>query len=182
MSTKILTLGALAIGLTSIAGADTKKIDPTKMTCAEFVALETGVKPEVIAYLEGYSEGGKGRHPAVVAVPAVAEVTYVERVCAETPKESVWQKIRSKLPGGEKKASDPTKMTCEEYVALDKEIQPQVANWLQGYTEAGKSEKSGTAGAGAIEPVVLERDVVSVVAECGEAPKKSLWDKIKEKF
>src|SRR5512138_3065903 len=87
MSKTMPVLGALAMGLVaSIAAAKTAKIDPTRMTCEEFVALERGVKPDVIAYLQGYSEGAKATYPVAVAVPGAVEVKYVETVCAEVPK------------------------------------------------------------------------------------------------
>jgi hypothetical protein len=190
MSKTMPVVGALAMGLVaSIAAAKTAKIDPTRMTCEEFVALENGVKPDVIAYLQGYSEGGKGTHPVAVAVPAAAEVKYVETVCAEAPKESLWQRLRAKLPGGKQKVADPTKMTCEEYLALE-HAKPEVANWLQGYTEGQKTADRGeptagdrpTGGAGAAEPAVLDHEVVQLTAVCREAPKKSLWERIKEKL
>jgi hypothetical protein len=190
MSRTMPVIGALAMGLVaSIAAAKTGKLDPTQMTCEEFVALESGVKPDVIAYLQGYSEGAKGTHPVAVAVPAAAEVTYVENVCAEAPKESLWQRLRAKLPGGERKVADPTKMTCEEYLTLE-DAKPEVANWLQGYTEGQKVADRGqptagarpTAGAGAAEPAVLDAEEVRLTAVCREAPKKSLWERIKEKL
>ena len=80
MSKTMPMLGALAIGLVaSIAVAKTEKIDPKRMTCAEFVALTEGVKPHVIAYLEGYDQGGKAGHTVSMAVPAATEVKYVEQ-------------------------------------------------------------------------------------------------------
>jgi acid stress chaperone HdeA len=189
MSRSMLTMGALIMGVvTTIHAAETgKKVDPTRMTCEEFVALSVEAKPRVVAWLEGYSEAGKAVREEVVAVPVEPDVATVVASCTETPKQSLWDKIRAKLPFSKKTVSDPTKMTCDEFVGLGKEIQPVVAYWLDGYTEGGgsgktKGAKAGNAETAAVPALVVDRDVLVVVDECRAAPKESLWDKIKKKF
>jgi len=181
MSRTILTIGLLVMGVaTTVRAAGTgKKVDPTKMTCEEFVALGQDAKPRVVAWLDGYSEAGKATKEEVAVLPVSSDVAVVVATCTETPKQSLWDKIRAKLPGGKKTVPDPTKMTCEEFVGLEKDIQPEVAYWLDGYTKGAKGGKTETGAAG---EVALDSDVLVVVEECRNAPKASLWEKIKKKL
>jgi hypothetical protein len=181
----ILTLVTVALG-TLPAAATEEKVDPTKMTCEAFVTLADEEQPRIMAWLDGYSRSGKPATAVPVAVKKQVEV--IKAACLETPKQSLWQKIRAKLPGGSKQTvPDPAKMTCEEFVQLDKEVQPEVAYWLDGYNqgaEQGGMKTAGTKAEGGVGAplVALDRDVVLMVNECREAPKQSLWEKIKSKF
>jgi hypothetical protein len=179
MSKVILAIGVLVIaGAAGVGAADEKKIDPTKLTCEEFVVKSEAVKPRVIAYLQGYSHAGQPV-AAEVPLPAAAEVREVVAVCKEAPKQSLWDKIRAKLPGGTKKVSDPSKMTCEQFLEVEREAQPVVAAWVEGYNEGAKSPESGTKGAAAV-PAALKVDVVRIVEKCRAAPADSLSDTMKK--
>jgi acid stress chaperone HdeA len=66
----------------------------------------------------------------------------------------------------------PEKMTCEEFLMLDEEVQPSVVYWLQG--------RSG-------EVDVIDIDAYSdpveyVVAECTKEKKETVGQKIKHWF
>jgi hypothetical protein len=67
-------------------------------------------------------------------------------------------------------------MTCQEFVDLDKTTRPEVAYWLDGYNAATRTTES------VVGQVDLERDTDVVLVECKQAPKESLWTKIKSKF
>lgn len=148
--------------------------DPPAMTCEEFLSMKEEVRPLAIAYMDGYT-AGKKKEVDVGEVDLDRETDTLVVLCQETPKESFWQKIKDKLPGGKKKAN-LVKMTCEEYTALDTSVQPEAAYWLDGYDAATKTEES------VVGTVDYERDVNVVVEMCKQAPKESLFDKIKSKF
>jgi len=165
-------VSVLALGLA--AGAQAKKVDATTMTCEEFAAQTPEGQTRITAFLDGYSKKG-------VAEDAVGEVD-VKRVldvavigCVEEPKATLWDKIKAKFPGGSKKVK-PVKMTCEEFMSLDKDVQPEVAYFLDGYSRKNKTD---VAMAGQVD---LERDTAVFVELCKPAPKESLWAKIKSKF
>jgi len=189
MARTILTIGALVIGVAAtVHGATGKKVDPTKMTCAEFVALTEEAQPRVVAWLDGYSSGAKAK-PEAVPVVVKREIAHIVEECTETPKQSLWDKIRGKLPGGKKTVANPAKMTCEEFVALEKPAQPEVAYWMDGYNEGAQKGQPETKGAKAADgeatgaaDVALDADVVAVVEECRVEPKQALSDEIKKKF
>jgi hypothetical protein len=86
-----------------------------------------------------------------------------------------WDKIKAKMPGGKKKLK-PVQMTCEEFLALGSDVQPEVAYWLQGYNRKTKTEMDA---AGEVD---LERDTAVLIEACKPTPKASLWERIKEKF
>lgn len=147
------------------------KHDVPKMTCEEFAAHSTESQARVAAYLDGYSKRGKPIED-VVDVDVERDVDVLVVACRETPKLTLWDKIRAKLPGGKKKVK-AVKMNCEEYLSYSKNVQGEVAYWLAGY--------HGTQVDGADE-VDVERDVAVLVEECRIAPKASVWERIKKKF
>jgi putative ABC transport system substrate-binding protein len=85
----------------------------------------------------------------------------------------VWDKFKTHLPGGKKRVK-PVEMTCEEYASLEKDVQPEVAYWLDGY-----DRKTGTEVEEAGE-VDLERDVAVLVEMCRPTPKASFWKRMRE--
>jgi hypothetical protein len=72
------------------------------------------------------------------------------------------------------KKVNPKQITCEEFLALGTEVQPQVVYWLEGYSKAGKPE------AAEIDVDALEQPVTMVVTDCRTAPKATLWEKVKK--
>jgi acid stress chaperone HdeA len=70
-----------------------KTVNAETMTCEEFLALGQDVQPNVVYYLEGYSEGGKGE---AVLVEAFEEpITMVVSECKKTPKASLMSKVKN---------------------------------------------------------------------------------------
>lgn len=76
-------------------------------------------------------------------------------------------------PDKKLKAKD---MTCEDFLALGREVQPRVVYWIDGYTKSGRLEGED------IDVESFERPVAVVVTECKQTPKASLMDKIKANF
>jgi hypothetical protein len=147
---------------------------PPTWTCEEFLSMKEEVRPLAVAYMAGYT-AGKKKEVDVGEVDLDRETDTLAVVCQQTPKESFWDKVKDKLPGGKKKVQ-PLKMTCEEYSQLDTSVQPEAAYWLDGYDAASKTEVSE------VGTVDFERDVNVVLIECKQAPKESLFEKIKSKF
>ena len=78
------------------------------------------------------------------------------------------------LPAAKRK--NAPKMTCEEFLSLSSDVQPEVAYWLAGYNAASKTD---VAAAGELD---LETDTAVLLEECKPTPKASVWEKIKKKF
>ena len=161
---------AIALG----GNANAKKVDATKLTCAEFSAQTPEDQESITAFLHGYSKTGVEEDAlGEIEVDRVLDVTVIG--CVEEPKATFWDKLKAKFPGGSKKVK-PVKMTCDEFMALGKDVQPEVAYFLDGYSRKGKTD---VAMAGEVD---LERDTAVFVEICKPAPKESLWAKIKSKL
>ena len=160
---------AVAFGATP---AHAKKVNPVKMTCEEFLALSDSVQPRAVAWLDGYSKGGKLKEEDVGEVDVDRQMAVLVVSCKEDPKKTLWEKIRGHLPGGRK--VKPTKMTCEDYVALGEKTRPELVYWADGYDKAKKVKESD------VGEVDLERDTAVIYEECKQAPKESLWARIKK--
>jgi acid stress chaperone HdeA len=70
----------------------------------------------------------------------------------------------------------PSEWTCEDFLAVDDSIKPQVVYWMEGYSVAGKSEFAE------VDVESFERPIIAVITECKKEPRASLWDKIKNHF
>jgi len=169
------SLLALALVLQLGAGADAlaKKTDPTKMTCEEYVSLSKSEQPRAAAFLEGWSHGKKQMDLAEVGVDR--DVTTLVASCTEQPKESLWRRFESHVPVL-KNHLKPIKMVCDDYVGLSSTEQPELYYYLAGYDRATHT-KDQVAG-----EIDLEQDYAAFVQVCKQAPKESLWDKIKARF
>jgi hypothetical protein len=167
-----LFLGPL-LALAAHAGAH-GTVDATKITCAEFVAESPEGRVRTTAFLDGYSKKGVAEDAiGEVDVQRELDVTVID--CKENPKATLWERFKSHLPGGKLKVK-PVKMTCEEFMALGKDVQPEVVYWLDGYNRKTKTDVSM---AGQVD---LERDTMVLVELCKPAPKESLWSRIKAKL
>jgi hypothetical protein len=168
---------SLAIALAAQAGlvgdALAKKADPTKMTCEEYLSLSKSEQPRAAAFLEGWSHGKKQVDLAEVGVDR--DVTTLVASCTETPKESLWRRFEKHVPVL-KNHLKPIPMVCEDYIGLSSSVQPELYYYLDGYDRATKTQD---AVAGEID---LEKDYASFVEVCKQAPKESLWAKIKARF
>lgn len=167
-----ILLVATLVGVALPAAAAKK--NPTKMTCEEFASQTPEAQTRIAAYLDGYTKGGK-QFDAASDVDVDRQLDVLVVSCQQDPKATVWDKIKAKMPFGSKKVK-PVKMTCEDFMALGENVQPEVAYWLAGYNAAKKTD---VAASGEVE---LETDTAVLLQECKPAPKASLWEKIKKKF
>jgi acid stress chaperone HdeA len=167
---------AVVIGVAGAAGvAQAKKHNLPKMTCEEFLALGEDLQPRAVAWLDGYSKGGKLKEEDVGEVDVDRQVEVLVVSCKEDPKKTLWDKIQEKLPGGSKRVK-PVKMTCEDFVALSETERPELYYFAKGYNRASKT-KEDVSG-----EVDLEKDTAVVYQECKQAPKESFWTKVKKHF
>jgi hypothetical protein len=164
---------AVACQLGLAAGASAKKADPTKMTCEEYLSLSESERPAAAAFLEGWSRGKKKVDIGEVGLDR--DVTTLVVSCTETPKESLWRRFEKHVPVL-KKHVKPIEMECEDFVGLESDIQPELYYFLDGYDRATRTQ---TDVAGEVD---LEQDYAAFVQVCKEAPKESLWAKIKAHF
>ena len=168
-------LVAVALGVAIAGSAEAKKHNLPKMTCEEFLALGDSLQPRAVAWLDGYSKGGKLKEEDVGEVDIDRETEVLVVSCKEDPKKTLWQKIEEKMPGGSKKVK-PVKMTCEDFVALSESERPELYYWAKGYNRGSKT-KEDVSG-----EVDLEKDTAVVYQECKVAPKESFWAKVKKHF
>ena len=174
MNRAILWIAVPTLTLAVAATAASKKHDPTKITCEEFAAQTPEGRTRVAAYLDGYSKSGQ-KVEEVGEVEVQRELDVLVVACRENPKATVWDKFKTHLPGGKKRVK-PVEMTCEEYLSLEKSVQPEVAYWLEGYDRKTKTEVEA---AGEVD---LERDVAVLVEMCRPTPKASFWKRMREKL
>jgi acid stress chaperone HdeA len=166
---------ALAACSTQSKSAGGKPIDPTRLTCAEFVSLDESIQPRAIAWLEGYDRAHRVTDEAVGEVDVDRQTEVVVVACKENPKVTLWDKLKAHFPGGTKKVA-PQKLTCAEYTSLSEDEQGEVAYWIDGYN------RSKRVAAAAVGEVDLERDTAVIVQVCKDAPKETLWSKMKSHF
>jgi hypothetical protein len=167
-----LTL-AVVLQVGVAANALAKKTDPTKMTCEEYLSLSASEQPRAAAFLEGWSHGKKQADLAEVGVDR--DVTTLVASCTQAPKESLWRRFEQHVPVL-KKHLKPIAMVCSDYVGLSATEQPELYYYLDGYDRATHTQDN-VAG-----EVDLEKDYAAFVEVCKQAPKESLWAKIKARF
>ncbi|HWP65531.1 MAG TPA: HdeA/HdeB family chaperone [Candidatus Limnocylindria bacterium] len=159
----------------ALAGSARAKHDLPKMTCEEFLALGDELQPRAVAWLDGYSKGGKLKEEDIGEIDVHRETEVLIASCKEQPKKSLWETIESKLPGGKKRVK-PVSMTCEEFVALSKSERPELYYWAKGYNRGSKT-KENVSG-----EVDLEKDTVVLYEECRRTPKASFWSRVRKHF
>jgi hypothetical protein len=69
-----------------------------------------------------------------------------------------------------------SRMTCEDFLALDETFQPKVVYWAVAYGKGGKPE------AAVLDVEGIETIIPSLVEECKKAPKASFWQKVKQEI
>jgi hypothetical protein len=70
----------------------------------------------------------------------------------------------------------PTKMTCDEFVALDDVVKPKVVYLSEGFNKKGKPVNA------VVDVDETDKLIPVIITECQEAPKESFWKKIKKHF
>ena len=175
MTRRTLCLVSIALaGQLAVAGqAFAKKADPTKKTCEEYLSRSESEKPAAAAFLEGWSKGRKRVEIGEVGLDR--DVTTLIASCKETPKESLWRRFEKHVPVLKKHVT-PIEMQCEDVVGLESDVQPELYYYLDGYDRASRAQ-TGVAG-----EIDLEQDYAAFVQVCKQAPKESLWAKIKARF
>ena len=163
----------VALQLVVVDGASAKKADPTRMTCDEYLSMSESERSASSAFLEGWSHGKK--HVDIGEVGVDRDVTTLVASCKETPKESLWRRFEKHVPVL-KKHVKPIEMKCEDFVGLESDVQPELYYYLDGYDRASRTQ---TDVAGEVD---LEQDYAAFVQVCKQAPKESLWSKIKARF
>ena len=79
-------------------------------------------------------------------------------------------------PAGAAGGKKPSEWTCQDFLAVDDDVKPQVVYWMEGYNKAGKPE------AAEVDVDYFDRPITTVITECKKEPKASLWDKVKNYF
>ncbi len=169
-----LLLAVAAVALTSVAYAASKKHHAPKMTCEEFAAQTPESQTRVAAFLDGYSKRGT-KVEALSDVEVDRELDVLVVACKQEPKATLWDKIKAHMPGGKKKLK-PVAMTCEDFLSLESDVQPEVAYWLDGYNRKTNTEVEASG------EVDLERDIAVLVEVCKPTPKAPLWERIKSQL
>jgi len=152
---------------------------PGEMTCEDFVALADVERPKIIYWAEGFNRKGK-------PVDAVVDVRETDKLvpvlvaeCAKSPKQPLSQVIQhhDSIPLKPMAAApQPAKMSCEEFLAVEDVVQPKLVYWAAGFNKDGGATDS------VVDITETDRIVPVLVKECKEAPKLTLWQKIKKYF
>lgn len=90
-------LGHLALS-DAVLAADTpakKTVKPETVTCEEFLAMGEDVQPRVVYWIDGYAKSGKLVTEGVGEEAFSRPITVIVDACKKTPKETLWQKIKS---------------------------------------------------------------------------------------
>ena len=168
----LLSIG-VAFNLALAGTALAKKVDPTKMSCEEFLALSDSERPAAAAFLEGWSRGKKDLEVGEVGVDR--DVTALVVSCTEKPKESLWRRFEEHMPVL-KKHVKPIEMKCDDFTSLQSDVQPELYYYLDGWNRAHTAD---TDVAGEVD---LEQDYETFLQVCKQAPKESFWTKLKMHF
>jgi HdeA/HdeB family protein len=150
---------------------------PGEMTCADFLALADVEKPKIVYWAEGFNKNGRAIDSAFDIVETDRLVPVLVAECVKTPKESL-SKVVQQHPSASKPATaaKPAKMTCEEFVALEDVAKPKVVYWAEGFNKDGKATDA------VVDIDETDRLVPTLISECKETPKLTLWQKIKKYF
>jgi acid stress chaperone HdeA len=94
---KTLVRLSVAAGLlisASAASAATKPVQPSRMTCQEFLSLDQVQQPKIIYWTQGANP--KGGSKGVVDIATVDSlIPVVVEQCKSSPRASLWSKIDS---------------------------------------------------------------------------------------
>ena len=90
-------IGNLALGASVLAAdqAAKKKVKPETLTCEEFLAFGEDVRPRAVYRIDDYSKSGKLTTEGVGEEAFTRPIAVIIDECKKTPKETLWQKIKS---------------------------------------------------------------------------------------
>lgn len=74
------------------------------------------------------------------------------------------------------KGTNPVKMTCEDFLALEDVAKPKVVYWAEGFDHKGKAEDA------AVDVETTDSLVPVIIEVCQKEPKASFWKKMKAEF
>ncbi|MET0499405.1 MAG: HdeA/HdeB family chaperone [Steroidobacteraceae bacterium] len=167
-------------------------LKPVAMTCAEFLTLDDVVKPKVIFWAEGFSQGGKPSDALVDIGETDTLVPALVTECKEAPQAKLADTIvkqraatsKATPKAGAVAKPQPAKqpaqlrasMSCAEFVTLDDIVQPKVVYWAEGYSKKGRPIDA------VVDVVETDTLVPMLVSECKATPKLTFWEKIKSHF
>ncbi len=168
----VVSIG-LAFQLALSGGASAKKADPSKMTCDAYLLLDDDEQVATAAFLDGWKHGKQQEEIGEVGVERDVSALIVS--CKETPKESLWRRFEKHVPVLKRRVK-PIEMKCEDYVGLQPDVQQELFAYSDGYDRGTRTQ---TDVAGEID---VEQDYLTFVQVCKQAPKESLWAKLKAHF
>jgi acid stress chaperone HdeA len=92
---KYTVIAALAFGLALPALAQTgKEISPSKMKCADFIAVDEAYQPTLVYWVAGVDHLGVSETDTMV-VDTATPVAIIVGECKKTPKASFKSKVRA---------------------------------------------------------------------------------------
>lgn len=165
----VVSIG-LAFQLALTGEALAKKTDPSKMTCDAYLLLDDDEQVATAAFLDGWKHGKQ--HEEIGEVGVERDVSALIVSCKETPKESLWRRFEKHVPVL-KKHVKPIQMKCEDFVSLESDLQQELFAYVDGYDRGTRTE---TDVAGEVD---VEQDYLTFVQVCKQAPKESMWAKLK---
>lgn len=176
--------GVMLLSATVARSAHAVNHMPSQMTCEEFTGLTEVEKPKIVYWVDGF---GKGKMP-----DSAVEVDKTDKLlpvligeCKKTPSETLSMAIRSvapRLATASKPTAQPkrpiepkpTKMSCDEFIAMDDVVRPKVVYWAEGF------DKGGKAGNSVVDLDATDRLIPLLVKECRDTPKLGLWQKLQK--
>jgi predicted RND superfamily exporter protein len=74
------------------------------------------------------------------------------------------------------KGTNPIKMTCADFLALEDVAKPKVVYWAEGFDRKGKAEDA------TVDVETTDSLVPVIIEVCQKEPKASFWKKMKAEF
>jgi hypothetical protein len=118
-------------------------IDMTKVTCAEYSAMDPVASADFSAWMSGWFN--QKANDTVINVEGFAtNVANVKKWCASNPKESVMAGLQRALPTAPVRAGgavdiDTASITCKQLAALDTDRREMIGSWMGGYFNSTKN-------------------------------------------
>jgi HdeA/HdeB family protein len=68
-----------------------------KLTCEDFIGIDDVIKPQYVIAAVAYTKGGVAEDAVIDVVDTETLVPFLIEECQKAPKESFWDKLKSKL-------------------------------------------------------------------------------------
>jgi len=79
-------------------------------------------------------------------------------------------------PAGAAGGKKSSERTCQDFLPVDDDLEPQVICFMEGYDKAGRPDVAE------VDVAYFDRPITAVVTECQKDPQAGLWDKIRNFF